>query len=240
MEFIDLTLYTGAENLALDEAFLLAAEEHAAGEVLRFWELADYAVVLGSASRFGDEVRESACRADGVPILRRASGGGAVVLGPGCLVFSLVLSLDRPGLRDVHASYEAILEPVCGALRDIAPGIARAGLSDLVRGDLGDRKFSGNSQRRMRQHLLHHGTILYDFELSRIERYLAVPQRQPAYRRDRGHDAFVANLPLAVERMKDRLRSAWSAQPERMAWPETVVRRLVETKYATEAWTRRR
>ncbi|HEV3117610.1 MAG TPA: lipoate--protein ligase family protein, partial [Gemmataceae bacterium] len=84
MYLLDLTLPTIAENLALDEALLLEAEAGGA-EVLRFWEWKRPAVVLGAGSRLADDVDEAACHADGVPILRRSSGGGTVLLGSGCL-----------------------------------------------------------------------------------------------------------------------------------------------------------
>src|SRR5262245_36170851 len=98
--FLDRTLPTLAENLALDEALLIAAE--AGGpEVLRLWRWPAPAVVLGAGGRLADDVRADACAADGVPVRRRSSGGGTVLLGPGCLCYSLVLGMDRPGLREL-------------------------------------------------------------------------------------------------------------------------------------------
>src|SRR5436190_16951633 len=102
MHFLGLTLASPADNLALDEALLLEAEAGDAGEVLRCWEWPTPAVVLGAAGILSQDVDESACQRDGVPILRRASGGGTVLLGPGCLLFSLVLAYERdPALGDV-------------------------------------------------------------------------------------------------------------------------------------------
>src|SRR5215470_19204848 len=98
MHYLDLTLATPAENLALDEALLLEAEAGRGGEVLRFWEWPLPAVVLGAGGRLAEDVDEAACRADVVPILRRSSGGGTVLLGNGCLLFSLVLAYDRSPL----------------------------------------------------------------------------------------------------------------------------------------------
>src|SRR5271165_3148381 len=95
MHTLDLTLPTPAENLALDEALLLRAEDGAGGEVLRLWEWPRPAVVLGAGCRLAEDVDEAACVADGVPILRRSSGGGTVLLGQGCLLFTLVLRHDR-------------------------------------------------------------------------------------------------------------------------------------------------
>src|SRR5262249_7902474 len=207
MHFLDLTLPTSAENLALDEALLLEAEADRGGEVLRLWEWPYYAVVLGAGGVLADDVDEAACRADGVPILRRASGGGTVLLGPGCLCYSLVLSYERgPAPREVTASYVYILNRVRDALVGLLPVIEQAGTSDLMDAGL---KFSGNAQQRKRGHLLHHGTLLYEFDLSRIGRYLGLPGRQPEYRARRDHAAFLRNLPAGVEELKRRLRDGW-------------------------------
>ena len=79
MKILDLTLPTPAENLACDEALLDESEEGRHEEFLRFWEPADYFVVVGSSNKIAQEVNVEACRADNVPILRRHSGGGAVL-----------------------------------------------------------------------------------------------------------------------------------------------------------------
>ena len=46
-------------------------------------------VVVGRSSRLDEEVHLDACRAAGVPVLRRPSGGAAIVSGPGCLMYAL-------------------------------------------------------------------------------------------------------------------------------------------------------
>src|SRR5262245_53461356 len=97
------TLERPEENLALDEALLNDAE-HAAGRqsgILRFWEVRQYVVVLGHSGRSDEEIRWDAWEQAGISVLRRITGGGAVLLGPGCLNYTLVLSLQAyPELRD--------------------------------------------------------------------------------------------------------------------------------------------
>src|SRR5262245_45032152 len=118
---LDITLPTLAENLALDEALLLEAEAGTSGEVLRYWEWPDPAVVLGAGGNLSAEVDEEVCVRDGVAIQRRASGGGTVLLGSGCLLFSLVLYFERdPSLRDINASYRYILGRTARALAPLA------------------------------------------------------------------------------------------------------------------------
>jgi lipoate-protein ligase A len=238
MQFLDLTLPTLAENLALDEALLLHAEESRGGEVLRFWESPDPGVVLGSGCCLAADVKESACDFDRIPILRRASGGGTVLLGAGCLVYTLVLAYDRSAmLRGITSSYAFILEHLCQALADILPEITQAGTGDLA---ASGRKFSGNSQQRKRDYLLHHGTLLYAFDLDLVSRYLRTPSRQPEYRAGREHGAFLRNLPVGAVELRGRVRSAWRADESLLVWPQKATRQLVAAKYTRPDWIRRR
>lgn len=231
MFFLDHTRAAPAENLALDEALLLGGQE-----VLRLWEWPTPAAVLGAGCLLTEDVEEERCAADGVPILRRASGGGTVLLGRGCLLFSLVLALDHaPEMAHIGASYRYILERIVSALG--VPELHAAGISDLA---LGSLKVSGNAQQRKRTHLLHHGTLLYAFDGVQVTRYLRMPRRQPEYREQRPHGEFLGNLPLSRESLAERLRRAFAADEEGLAVPEELVRQLVATKYGLAEWTRRR
>ena len=82
MRLLELTLPSPAENLALDEALLLE-HDGVAVECLRFWESPVHFVALGVSGKMQADVDVDACARDGVPILRRASGGGTVLQGPG-------------------------------------------------------------------------------------------------------------------------------------------------------------
>jgi lipoate-protein ligase A len=238
MHFLDVMLPSPAENLALDEALLLAAESGGGGEVLRFWTWPVPAVVLGSGGKLAEDVQESACVADAVPILRRSSGGGTVLLGRGCLLYTLVLAYEREAaLCDIRSSYRFILGRIGSALAEGVGPIAQAGISDLV---FAERKFSGTAQQRKRRFLLHHGTILHDFDLSLLPRYLREPPRQPEYRGGRPHLAFVDNVPLDGDDIKRRLRRAWQADDTITHWPAEEAAHLAAEKYAKEEWLRRR
>src|SRR5436190_1549788 len=95
MNLLDLTLPTPAENLACDEALLDAFEAAGGDGVLRFWEPAEPFVVVGYSNQVAQEVDVAACDAAGIPVLRRCSGGGTVVQGPGCLNYALVLNIEQ-------------------------------------------------------------------------------------------------------------------------------------------------
>ena len=236
MRFLDLTLPTLAENLALDEALLLRAEV-GGPEVLRVWEWPAHAVVLGAGGRIADDVHEDACRAEGIPLRRRSSGGGTVLLGPGCLLYSVVLAYARaPGLAELMPSYGYILGRMIAGLGRFAT-VGVRGSSDLA---IANRKISGSAQQRKRDHLLHHGTLLYAFDAGPVARYLKMPPRQPDYRRRREHRDFLTNLPASAADLKQALRDAWDAREVLAVRPEEMVRQLVVEKYQTSEWIYRR
>ncbi|MDZ7618411.1 MAG: hypothetical protein U1E05_15510 [Patescibacteria group bacterium] len=152
MHYLDLTLPTAAENLALDEALLDEAEAASDSiETLRVWESPELVVVVGRSSELHREVNVPYCREMGIPVLRRPSGGAAVIMGPGCLMYALVLSRElRPEIRRIDDAHRYVLGKIVTALAEHAPGVACAGTSDLVlaQGDAVDPrllKCSGNS-----------------------------------------------------------------------------------------------
>ncbi len=237
-----LTLDTPAANLALDDALLDAAEaEGPMAEVLRLWESPQPLVVLGRSSRVDQEVDTAACSERGIPILRRSSGGAAIVAGPGCLMYAVVLSYDfRPEARGIHSSHAYVLDRLAGALRSHVGTVERAGTSDLVlidgTGATAARKFSGNSLRVKRSHFLYHGTLLYDFGLALIAACLRQPPRQPDYRRAREHGEFVANLSASRRSLEAAVSAAWPTDGELTDWPQARVNDLIHERYGQEQW----
>lgn len=249
MHILDLTLDSAAANVALDEALLEEAEATSDGrETLRLWEPTSPLVVIGRSSRAGLEVRLDYCRMNHIPVLRRASGGAAIITGPGCLMYALVLCTElRPELRSLDETHRFVLDSLAGALRPEIPDISRQGTSDLAIvnqqstahafANADPRKVSGNSVRVKRRHVLYHGTLLYNFPLEQISACLATAPRQPAYRAGRDHDSFVANLPITAERLRTLVINAWSAHAARTDWPHSRVDELLTGKYQTPEWT---
>jgi lipoate-protein ligase A len=237
MKLLDYTLPTAAENLALDEALLVSAEEGTGGEALRVWESPELAVVVGSGGSVAIDVNVTACEADRVPILRRASGGGTVVIGPRCLCFSLVLNYDTaPRLNEIPTSNRYILGRIVNALSPIIAASVE-GTSDLATSGV---KFSGNAQQRKRTHFLHHGTLLCGFDLGLVSKYLNAPEREPEYRHHRPHAEFIANLPITTEDAKRLLIAEWQPTGDYAPIPLLKARELVAEKYARDEWNRRR
>jgi lipoate-protein ligase A len=239
MKLLDLTLPTPAENVALDEALLDAAEAgDLPGDVLRLWESPQPIVVVGRSSRVAEEANVEACGQANVPVLRRASGGAAIVAGSGCLMYAVILQYaGREHLRLIDEAHRYVLGVVAAAVGTLKNVVQHVGTSDLA---MGGRKISGNSVRCKREHFLYHGTLLYAFDLSLIARLLRMPPRQPEYRIGRLHDEFVANLPVNGADLRQALSAGFDAKEVLEYWPQALTQQLVEERYSQAAWNLQR
>lgn len=171
------------------DADLLEAVEAGAPWAHRVWEAAGPAVVLGRGTP-EREVRADACAADGVPVLRRPGGGGAVVLAPGCLVVTVAAVVER------ELDVGGYLGRIAAFLADALAGLTGLPLAVRGTGDLclGDRKVLGSSLFRRRRLLFYGASLLHSMDLTLVDRYLGHPGREPAYRRGRPHAEFLTTL----------------------------------------------
>ena len=236
MNFLDVTFERPEENLACDEALLTMCEAGFDGEIIRFWEPQHHFVVLGYSSSIHSDVHLQYCLQSAFPVLRRCSGGGTVVQGPGCLNYTLILPIREPGpLMTIRGTNNHVLTLHRDALeRVISATIRVQGSSDLT---FGSMKFSGNAQRRTARHVLFHGTFLLDFDISILQRVLPLPSKQPSYRGSRSHQDFLTNLHIESTLLKQVLCHAWNATKELHAVPLEETHRLATTKYSTKEWT---
>lgn len=174
-----------------DFAMLAAVRETVA---VRTWTCPGLAVVLGVSRDPAVEVDRDECARRGAAVLRRASGGGTVVVGAGTLQYAFAIphgaESPPPSIDDVKRSCNA---RVAAALA--AAGV-RGPLEHDVSGDLvlRGRKVGGVALRRHRHATLLHGTLLVQADLDAVAAVLRHPAKEPAWRRGRGHLDFVANL----------------------------------------------
>lgn len=108
---------TGAENMALDEAML---EAHAAGLVpptLRVYGWHPPAVSLGKFQSLERTVEVEACRRQGIDVVRRPTGGRAILHTAEEVTFSLVVSAARLGTTGVMDSYRQLARSIVAALQ---------------------------------------------------------------------------------------------------------------------------
>jgi lipoate---protein ligase len=232
---LDYTFNSPEENLACDDVLLDLCEEGFAQSLLRFWEPKDYFVVLGYSNILDQEVNVRVCNDNSIQVLRRSSGGGTVLQGPGCLNYSLILNTNQfPELESITQTNCYILKRQKQALNHlVGDTIEVQGSSDLT---LGKLKFSGNAQRRKRTHLLFHGTFLLKMDLSKMGKYLLFPSKQPDYRADRDHADFLTNLNISSQEIKEAILKQWEAVDKIENFPFQRVGALARERYSIPKW----
>jgi lipoate-protein ligase A len=176
--------------------------------VLRLWEAPSTFVVLGYGKSVSADVHIANCVADGVPILRRCSGGGTVLQTRGCLSYSLILPTALSAeLATIQSTTDWIMSAQGRYLASfLGKSVSVRGTSDLT---LGNLKISGNAQRRGRHSVLFHGTVLCQVDIGEIGRYLQVPSYQPEYRKNRSHSDFLRSIDRSPAELAAHLKSAW-------------------------------
>jgi lipoate-protein ligase A len=158
-----------------------------------------------------------------------------VVQGPGGLNYTLVLRITADGpLHSIGIANQFIMRQNRAALESVVNRpVAVRGHTDLT---VGDRKFSGNSQRRKKHFLLFHGTFLLNFDLLLVSELLPMPSKQPDYREHRAHTEFLTNLNVPANEVKAALRQTWKAEEPLDNPPLEKITALARDKYATREW----
>lgn len=148
------------------------------------------AVVLGASNKLEDSVNIQACISDQVPVFKRPSGGEAVLISDGSLLFShIMLGTGLPASKDYFSQN---LRYFINALQ--ARGVKdlyHRGISDL---SIKDRKILGCAIYRTEGFLLFQAVLNLSESALVIARYLAQPGRMPDYRLGRSHQDFVSSL----------------------------------------------
>ncbi len=146
------------------------------------------AIVMGISSAPDEMLDVELVRRDKIPVIRRFSGGGTVIVDEETLFTSFIFE------KTAHP-FPAYPEPILRWSEELfkeALGLSTFALkeNDFV---LGNRKCGGNAQYLRRDRWLHHTTFLYDYTRDNMQ-YLLNPERAPKYRNGRDHSDFLTKL----------------------------------------------
>lgn len=224
-----------ARNLAIEE-FLLTRRAH---DCVMVWRNRP-SVVVGRNQNINAQTGQGFLHRHHIPGLRRISGGGAVYQDLGNINFTIIRSAET-----LRIDYPALLAPVIAILKEMGIDARPDGRSDLV---AWGGKISGNAMHIRQGRLLHHGTLLFDADLSALRQALA---STPGRYRDKSVDSVrrpVVNLrpmmesPLSAEAFMERLMSLFQRRhpdARRMALSpgdQEAVEEIRLHKYASWEW----
>lgn len=187
------------------------------------WVPQGKAIVLGNSQDAEKELNVEAVRRDGIAVHKRMSGGGAVLLSPGCLCIGLRfakrkelsiagyfakastlisgvvchelgLELRLRGTSDLACQVPAGWNAAGGPFRPMDSLVD--GLAEAATDSAGssERKVAGCALYMPRDFVLYLVSILVDPDFTDIEKYLAHPSKEPEYRSGRSHGDFLGGL----------------------------------------------
>ena len=151
-----------------DPYFNLATEDfllHERSEDFFILSVNDPSVIMGKHQVAQAEINEKATTDDGLPVLRRISGGGTVFHDHGNLNFAFI----RQSEEGKQVDFRYYTQPVIEFLAHLGITAVFEGKNDLT---FNGKKISGNAEHVFRERVLHHGTLLFDASLGNMKKYL--------------------------------------------------------------------
>lgn len=256
MYFYESTSTDPYENLALEEHLFGTLPEGAG--LFMLWQNTD-AVIIGRYQNAAEEIDAAYVKENGIAVVRRMSGGGAVFHDLGGLNYTLITDdaespVPTDGSADADAVWQACMAPLLAVLRGYGLDAQFTGRNDI---EIGGRKIAGCAQYARGGRTLHHGCILFDSDLSRV----AAALRGKPPRDGQAAAVFTSKADQSVRSRVTTVRACLGAQqPDIAAFRRDLhsaysvaeggsltpcvltaadaaaVRRLQEEKYRTWEW----
>ena len=195
--FIDVEIHSAFENMAIDEAVMLAMKKGKVPPTLRLYRWSPSAVSIGTFQGMKDEVDIEFCESRGIDYIRRITGGGAVFHDfDGEVTYSIIMPKDhRLAPSDILESYRVLCGGIVRALEHLGIEGEFKPINDV---DVGGKKVSGNAMTRRHGCVLQHGTTLLDLDVNLMFTILKVPQEKIS-------DKMIADVKERVTSIRDIL-----------------------------------
>ena len=234
-------------NLALDEVLTSRVGEGRRRPTLRIWEWDESAVVIGSFQSYRNEVDPEGAARHGFDVVRRISGGGAMLMAAGQIItYSLYVPASLVQGLTFADSYAFLDDWVLQALKSVGIDATYQPLNDIASPT---GKIGGAAQKRLANGgVLHHATISYDIDGQVMTEVLRIGREKLS---DKGTTSAAKRVdPLRtqtglsraeiIESFKATFRSLTDAEDGAITADEYAdAEALVESKFATDAWLHR-
>lgn len=234
----------GAKQMAIDEAMLLAKAEGRIQNTLRFFKWKPPAVTIGFFQSLEQEVDVEAVKRLGVDVIRRYTGGGAV-LHDKEVTYSLVID-ENEVPTDIIESYKKICLGIVRGLEIMGIKSEFRPINDII---VNGRKISGNAQTRKSGVVLQHGTLLLDVDVKKMFSLLKVPDekirdklisavedRVTSLRKELGREVSFEETEQAIAKGFGQTFSTNFFVSGLTEYEKALADRLCREKYSTREW----
>ncbi|MGM5484670.1 MAG: lipoate--protein ligase family protein [Nanobdellota archaeon] len=238
----------GAMQMAVDEAIMTARIKGIVPDTLRFFTWKPPCLTVGFFQSLEKEVNLGEAKEQGVDVVRRYTGGGAV-LHDKELTYSLAVS-EKDVPSDIIESYKFICDALIKGFRRLGINGEFTGINDIVSDG---KKISGNAQTRKQGVVLQHGTILLDVDVERMFSLLKVSdektrdkmidkvkERVTSLKQELGKEADIEDVKASLLKGFDDTFDINFEEEELTDYERKLAESLYREKYSTEEWNRSR
>lgn len=223
-----------------DPYFNLASEEYLlrekGGYYIYLW-VNSPAVIVGVNQNTLQEVNLGYTETHGIKVVRRQTGGGAVYHDGGNICYTVIAPYDENA-----DNYKKFTAPVIEYLRSLGVNAEFSGRNDVT---VEGKKISGNAQTVYNGRIMHHGTLLFDTDMSALSSALKPNKLKMQSKGIKSVRARVTNIAdcmqnkISAEEFKDGLSEYFKKTCREYTFTEKDllrIRQLVEDKYSRYEW----
>jgi len=230
-------------QVAMDETLTLSTATGERGPNIRFWNWAAPCVVLGRFQSVRNEVHEDVAAEQGVELVRRISGGGAMLIEPeGAITYSIVAPESLVAGMSFAESYEFFDSWIIESLRELGVDAWYVPLNDITSSG---GKIGGAAQARRHGAVLHHTTMAYSMTPGRLTQILRIGKEKLSDKGITSAEKRVGPLrnqtdldrDVIIQHMIGHFRDEYGLAEGAFLKEELEdLRERVEKKFATREW----
>lgn len=218
-------------NLALEEYLLTKSDK----DVFMLWRN-DNTIVVGKNQNTIAEINADYVAANNINVVRRLTGGGAVYHDIGNLNFTFIANNSE----EWFSNFERFTMPVINVLRSLGVNAENSGRNDIL---VDGCKISGNSQTVYKKRILHHGTLLFSADISKIVCALNVNDVKINSKGIKSIKSRVTNISQHIQRdisvieFKELLSKSFAFEDYKLTEEDIAqTQKLADQKYSTWEW----
>ncbi|RLI04471.1 hypothetical protein DRO26_04515 [Candidatus Bathyarchaeota archaeon] len=171
--FIDLDLIQIERLHGIEEAI---ARSRRSKPTVLFWRADRPVITLGYFQKVEEEINLAKCKELGIGVVRRITGGGAILIGPETPAYSVIVKEDNPVVpKEIEKSYEVICEGLVRGIKKFGLPVYFAPINDV---QIENRKLSGSAQTRIWGKIVQHGFLNLNLDIQTLLEVLNVPKEK--------------------------------------------------------------
>ncbi|MFW5773156.1 MAG: lipoate--protein ligase family protein, partial [Tangfeifania sp.] len=223
--------------------FCLAAEEYLLKnlqeDIFMLWQSHD-TIVVGKHQNVLAEINYPFVQENNITLARRISGGGTVFHDSGNVNFAYIKNVNDTA----EISFKKFTQPVVDALRKLGINAVNSGRNDLL---VNDKKISGNAEHVFKKRVLHHGTLLFNSDLSNLGQSIKVVPGRYTDKAVQSNRSIVTNIQpflknkITTEKFRRflldvQLENEENSICELNEKDNRAIQKLADEKFKTWAW----